>query len=228
MPLKHPLSYARDPSTHEAVGSTSLGQVDVAAATKPAAAGPTRLESALLGSALAAWGGMLLISAWLLPYFQHDELAFSEWSRLVAPDGGFFFPSTTLLTYQRPLVYVGQGWLWLAAGHSESLGRLFNGSFVALLLWAVFRVTDLLAGRRQAVLATLAMLNLRGLEQTASLAMTDVPVGALAGAAGAIALGGPPSMDPIARHGRGLGGRCPRQAVGGRCAPRARGSTLVH
>src|ERR1700704_202648 len=75
----------------------------------------------LMLATLVVWAMPLALVVVVVPYHHWDELAYGEWSRLIAASGGFRFPSITPQTYQRPLFYVAQGWLWRLLGEHEVL-----------------------------------------------------------------------------------------------------------
>src|SRR5262245_20409260 len=101
----------------------------------------TRLSGAgwLTLVVLGVWAVPLALVVAIVPYHQWDELAYGEWSRLIAESGQFRFPTITPLTYQRPLLYVAQGWLWRLLGEHEVLGRLLALGFLVMLIICIYR-----------------------------------------------------------------------------------------
>jgi hypothetical protein len=132
---------------------------------------------------LAVWAAPLALVVAVVPYHHWDELAYGEWSRLIAASGEFRFPSITPLTYQRPLLYVAQGWLWRLLGEHEVLGRLLALGFLVMLIVAVYRLGGVTGGpetRRQlGALAVLVLLSVTEVALAAGATLTDLPVAAL-------------------------------------------------
>jgi hypothetical protein len=151
-----------------------------------------RLESmALLGFQLClglftALGALLTV---FLPYHVWDALAYGEWSRLIALTGGFHFPTVTPQTYHRPLFYVTQGWLWRLLGFNEAYGRGLGLMFWGLLVWSVWRLCRYVCADASPLapwLGVALLLAIGGVAAGVCNGMTDVPVAALVGAAGAV------------------------------------------
>ena len=147
--------------------------------------GGTRLPGVgwLTLAVLAVWAVPLALVVAVVPYYQWDELAYGEWSRLIAATGQFRFPSITPLTYQRPLLYAGQGWVWRLLGEHEVLGRLLAVGFLAMLIVCVYRLG---AGavardtrRDRGALAVVVLLAVTEVAAAAGAILTDVPVAAL-------------------------------------------------
>src|SRR5229473_3339125 len=78
-----------------------------------------------------------LVIAYVIPLHAQDALTFGEWSRLIAQNWHFHYPTVTGQEYGRPLVYVLQGWLWGAIGVDDSTGRILSLVFSMLLVGAV-------------------------------------------------------------------------------------------
>ena len=77
-----------------------------------------------------------LVIAYVIPLHSQDALTFGEWSRLIAQNWHFHYPTVTGQEYGRPLFYVLQGWLWGAIGVDDSSGRILALFFSMLLLGA--------------------------------------------------------------------------------------------
>jgi len=139
---------------------------------------------------LSVWSAHLALVVAVVPYHHWDELAFGEWSRLIAASGQFRFPSITPLTYQRPLFYLIQGWLWRLLGEDEVLGRLLAVGFLVVLIVSVYRLGGIAPGpwtsRERGGLAVLLLLTVTTVAVGAGAALTDIPVGALVAAAAAL------------------------------------------
>ena len=132
---------------------------------------------------LVVWAMPLALVVTVVPYYHWDELAYGEWSRLIAASGGFRFPSITAQTYQRPLFYVVQGWLWRLLGEHEILGRLLAVGFLAVLIVCVYRLGGVAGGpgtnRERGALAVLVLLAVTEVAAAAGATLTDIPVAAL-------------------------------------------------
>jgi hypothetical protein len=153
-------------------------------------AGELALRRLSLGL-LVLYGVLTLVAVLFVPYSAWDALAFGEWSRLIEKTGKFHFSSLTPLMYQRPLFYVLQGWLWRWFGHSEALGRSLAVGFGILLFWVTARTAKAFAApetaRQAAYLSLLVLLTVQAAAEGISSGLSDVPVAALVGAAGACA-----------------------------------------
>lgn len=141
-------------------------------------------------AAIVPWSAHLALVVAAVPYHQWDELAFGEWSRLIAASGQLRFPSITSLTYQRPLFYVLQGWLWRLLGEDELWGRLLSVGFLVVLIASVYRLGGFVGGpgtqRERGALAVLVLLGVTEVAGGAGAALTDVPVAAMIAAAAAV------------------------------------------
>jgi hypothetical protein len=130
-----------------------------------------------------------LFLAMFLPYHAWDGLAYGEWSRLIAQTGDFHFPTITDQTYHRPLFYVVQGWIWRLLGYHEAYGRGLGLAFTALLFLAVWRLSQKIcpdpSGLAPYVGASI-LVAIPGVAAGICNGMTDVPVAAMVGCAGAV------------------------------------------
>jgi 4-amino-4-deoxy-L-arabinose transferase-like glycosyltransferase len=132
-----------------------------------------------------------LVIAYVIPLHAQDALTFGEWSRLIAQDWHFHYPTVTGQEYGRPLFYVLQGWLWGAIGVDDSSGRtlslLFSMLLVGAVVWLVREARDwgILAG----LLAVLALLATPVFAFQMVSGLTDVPVAAFIALAGALVWG---------------------------------------
>lgn len=143
--------------------------------------------------ALGAVVALFLVAlAWVavwVPFHATDSLIYGRWSRLIGLEGGIDFAGIGPGYLQRPLVYVVQGWLWDLFGFHEWIGRLWMYLFVALLVYAVWRVAA--ADRGGALTGALAGGLLVATPDVVSLGaagLTDVPVAATVGLAGVFVL----------------------------------------
>jgi len=130
--------------------------------------------------AAAAWLGLLLLVAVLVPYHGTDALVYGTWSERIADLGTLRTPGAGNALLHRPLFYGGQGALWWLFGIHEWIGRLWSYAFMVVLAWAVYRVAG--GGRRDALAGALALALLLAIPDVAVQAaagQTDVPVAAL-------------------------------------------------
>ena len=136
-----------------------------------------------------------LVIAYVIPLHAQDALTFGEWSRLIAQDWQFHYPTVTGQEYGRPLFYVLQGGLWGAIGVDDSSGRILSLLFALLLfgavVWLVREERDwgILAG----LLAMLALLATPVFAFQMVAGLTDVPVAAFIALAGALVWGRRPT-----------------------------------
>ena len=136
-----------------------------------------------------------LVIAYVIPLHAQDALTFGEWSRLIAQNWHFHYPTVTGQEYGRPLFYVLQGWLWGAIGADDSSGRILALFFSMLLLgafvWLMREERDwgILAG----LLAVFALLATPVFAFQMVAGLTDVPVTAFIALAGALVWGRRPS-----------------------------------
>ena len=136
-----------------------------------------------------------LVIAYVIPLHAQDALTFGEWSRLIAQDWHFHYPTVTGQEYGRPLFYVLQGALWGAIGVDDSSGRilslLFSLLLVGALVWLVREERDwgIFAG----LLAMLALLATPVFAFQMVAGLTDVPVTAFIALAGALVWGRRPT-----------------------------------
>jgi 4-amino-4-deoxy-L-arabinose transferase-like glycosyltransferase len=136
-----------------------------------------------------------LVIAYVIPLHAQDALTFGEWSRLIAQNWHFHYPTVTGQEYGRPLFYVLQGWLWGGLGVDDSSGRILSLFFSMLLLvavvWLVREERDwgVLAG----LLAALALLATPVFAFQMVSGLTDVPVAAFIALAGALVWGRRPT-----------------------------------
>lgn len=136
-----------------------------------------------------------LVIAYVIPLHAQDALTFGEWSRLIAQNWHFHYPTVTGQEYGRPLFYVLQGWLWGAIGVDDSSGRVLSLFFSMLLLgaavWLVREERDwgIFAG----LLAMLALLATPVFAFQMVSGLTDVPVAAFIALAGALVWGRRPT-----------------------------------
>lgn len=136
-----------------------------------------------------------LVIAYVIPLHSQDALTFGEWSRLIAQDWHFHYPTVTGQEYGRPLFYVLQGGLWGAIGVDDSSGRilslLFSMLLVGAVVWLVREERDwgILAGP----LAMLALLATPVFAFQMVAGLTDVPVAAFIALAGALVWGRRPT-----------------------------------
>jgi 4-amino-4-deoxy-L-arabinose transferase-like glycosyltransferase len=136
-----------------------------------------------------------LVIAYVIPLHAQDALTFGEWSRLIAQNWHFHYPTVTGQEYGRPLVYVLQGWLWGAIGVDDSTGRILSLVFSMLLVGAVVslvreeREWGIIAG----LLAVLALLATPVFAFQMVAGLTDVPVAAFIALTGALVWGRRPS-----------------------------------
>ena len=147
---------------------------------------PSRIVAQLALAASAgtvlAFVGFTALLAILLPYHAWDAMSYGYWSREIA-DAGYFhvhFPDLNDTYYQRPLLYVLQGWLWRTIGFHVGAGRLLSLAFTVLLIAsvaAIARRTHL--GWFAAAVAALVCIDIADLQQFAAAGLTDVPVAAM-------------------------------------------------
>jgi 4-amino-4-deoxy-L-arabinose transferase-like glycosyltransferase len=136
-----------------------------------------------------------LVIAYVIPLHAQDALTFGEWSRLIAQDWHFHYPTVTGQEYGRPLFYVLQGALWGAIGVDDSSGRilslLFSLLLVGAVVWLVREERDwgIFAG----LLAMLALLATPVFAFQIVAGLTDVPVAAFIALAGALVWGRRPT-----------------------------------
>ncbi|MGZ4403725.1 MAG: hypothetical protein ACXVRI_12875, partial [Gaiellaceae bacterium] len=136
-----------------------------------------------------------LVIAYVIPLHAQDALTFGEWSRLIAQDWHFHYPTVTGQEYGRPLFYVLQGALWGAIGVDDSSGRilslLFSMLLVGALVWLVREERDwgIFAG----LLAMLALLATPVFAFQMVAGLTDIPVAAFIALAGALVWGRRPT-----------------------------------
>jgi len=136
-----------------------------------------------------------LVIAYVIPLHAQDALTFGEWSRLIAQDWHFHYPTVTGQEYGRPLFYVLQGALWGAIGVDDSSGRilslLFSMLLVGAVVWLVREERDwgIFAG----LLAMLALLATPVFAFQMVAGLTDVPVAAFIALAGALVWGRRPT-----------------------------------
>jgi 4-amino-4-deoxy-L-arabinose transferase-like glycosyltransferase len=129
-----------------------------------------------------------LVIAYVIPLHAQDALTFGEWSRLIAQDWHFHYPTVTGQEYGRPLFYVLQGGLWGTIGVDDSSGRilslLFSMLLVGALVWLVREERDW--GTFAGLLAILALLATPVFAFQMVAGLTDVPVAAFIALAGAL------------------------------------------
>lgn len=126
----------------------------------------------------AAYGLASLLLAVLVPLHATDALSYGEWSRRIGQSGGFHFPAFDGGSgfYNRPLVFVTQGWLWQLFGMHEVIARLWSAVFFAVFAAAVVRLADRGVA---AALATAAALSCPDVVQQAFAGQTDMPTAAV-------------------------------------------------
>lgn len=136
-----------------------------------------------------------LVIAYVIPLHSQDALTFGEWSRLIAQDWHFHYPTVTGQEYGRPLFYVLQGGLWGAIGVDDSSGRilslLFSVLLVGAVVWLVREERDW--GPLAGLLAMLALLATPVFAFQMVAGLTDVPVAAFIALAGALVWGRRPT-----------------------------------
>ncbi|MBX5443359.1 MAG: hypothetical protein IRZ32_17765 [Solirubrobacteraceae bacterium] len=135
----------------------------------------------------AAWAGLLMVIALLVPYHGTDALVYGTWSERIADLGTLRTPDAGNALLHRPLFYGGQGLLWGIFGIHEWIGRLWSWLFLAVFLASLARLAS---GRRRdllsAGLATVLVLAVPDVAVQAAAGQTDVPVAALVTLAAAI------------------------------------------
>ena len=149
-----------------------------------------RWAAAIAWTTAALFFAVALFIAIVIPIHFQDALTFGEWSRLIAEEWGFHYPSVPAQAYGRPLFYVLQGWTWGLLGFAEPLGRVLSGLFSLLLLAAlIWLVRDRPWGRAAAALAAVALVASPVFANQVVSGLTDIPVAALVAVAGALVWG---------------------------------------
>lgn len=142
-----------------------------------------------LGAAVALF---LVALAWVaiwVPFHATDALIYGRWSRLIGLEGGLHFDGIGAGYLQRPLVYVVQGWLWNVFGFHEWIGRLWSLLFVAVLVWAVWRVAARdRGGATVGVIAAVLLVATPDVVSLGAAGLTDVPVAAMCALTGVLVL----------------------------------------
>lgn len=124
-----------------------------------------------------------------LPFLSGDALSYGEWSRLIAHTGDYHFPTVTPLMYQRPLLYVSQGWLWRVIGFDDASGRALCLAFGVLLGVAVWRLSrevfpDPL--NLSSYVGVAVLISIPGVSAYVCSGLSDVPVAAMVACVAAV------------------------------------------
>jgi len=143
--------------------------------------------------ALGATVALFLVAlAWVavwVPFHATDALIYGRWSRLIALEGGIDFPGIGAGYLQRPLLYVVQGWLWDVFGFHEWIGRLWAFVFVAVLVYALWRVASLdRGGATVGAIAAVLLVATPDVVALGAAGLTDVPVAAMVALTGVFVL----------------------------------------
>jgi hypothetical protein len=134
------------------------------------------LQVVLLGTVFLAAS---LFVAVVLPYRSWDSLSFGAWSRQIAA-GQHIFSDVIATNLNRPLFYVGQGYVWRWLGYHEWLGRSLSVAFSAAFVLGVWLVARHV-GRKSDLFRALAVavaLASSVFATYVAAGMTDVPVAA--------------------------------------------------
>ena len=121
---------------------------------------------------------VLWVAVWV-PFHATDSLIYGRWSRLIADTGDLHFDGVGSGFLHRPLVYVGEGWLWRVLGFSEPVGRLWMALFLVVLVAAVWRLAAIEGGAAVGALAGVLLVATPDVVALAASGLTDVPVAAL-------------------------------------------------
>jgi 4-amino-4-deoxy-L-arabinose transferase-like glycosyltransferase len=143
----------------------------------------------LLVAGLAILFAGALALTWTIPFQEWDAYSCGTWAVRISEGSSVAPAEVDSILLQRPVVYVGEGWIWRLMGRvSMRAGRLYSLSFSVLLVFA----TGLLARRENAstltawLAAFLAAASPLVTEQVSS-TLSDIPAAALLWA-GALAL----------------------------------------
>ena len=135
-----------------------------------------RLQVALLGAVFLA---AALFVAIVMPYRSWDSLAFGAWSRQIAA-GEHVFSDVIATNVNRPLFYLGQGFVWRWFGYHEWVGRSLSVAFAVAFVVGVWLVARRL-GKRDDLFSAIAVavaLASSVFATYVAAGMTDVPVAA--------------------------------------------------
>jgi 4-amino-4-deoxy-L-arabinose transferase-like glycosyltransferase len=142
-----------------------------------------------LGAVVALFLVALTWVAIWVPFHATDALIYGRWSRLIGLEGGIHFDGIGAGYLQRPLVYVVQGWLWDLFGFHEWIGRLWSLVFVAVLVWAVWRLAALdRGGKIVGAIAAVLLVATPDVVSLGAAGLTDVPVAAMVALTGVLVL----------------------------------------
>jgi hypothetical protein len=147
----------------------------------------TRIATVVAWAAAVVFLAIAFMLAVVIPIHAQDALTFGEWSRLIAEHWRLHYDAVTPQEYGRPLYYVLQGWIWGVFGFHEPLGRILSGLFSLLLLGSlawILRARDW--GGLAAALSVLALVSMPVYAEQVVSGLTDIPVAALVGLAGAL------------------------------------------
>ncbi|UGS38733.1 ArnT family glycosyltransferase [Capillimicrobium parvum] len=158
---------------------------------RPAAAGVPELARWAMTAVVALFlAAVLWVAVWV-PFHATDSLIYGRWSRLIADTGNLHFDGVGSGFLHRPLVYVGEGWLWRVLGFSEPIGRLWMALFLVVLVAAVWRLAAIEGGVAVGALAGVLLVATPDVVALAASGLTDVPVAACIALCGVVALAGP-------------------------------------
>ena len=158
---------------------------------RPAAAGVPELARWAMTAVVALFVAAVLWVAVWVPFHATDSLIYGRWSRLIADTGDLHFDGVGSGFLHRPLVYVGEGWLWRVLGFSEPVGRLWMALFLIVLVAAVWRLAAIEGGAAVGALAGVLLVATPDVVALAASGLTDVPVAACIALCGVVALAGP-------------------------------------
>lgn len=143
-----------------------------------------------MGAVVALFLVALTWAAIWVPFHATDALIYGRWSRLIALGGPVADVSLGAGYLHRPVLYVGQGWLWELFGFHEWIGRLWALLFLFVLVYAVWRLAAQDAGGHvTGALAAVLLVATPDVVSLGAAGLTDVPVAAMVALTGLLVLG---------------------------------------